>query len=248
VGVPACPPKPWRRREPTRSNRKPSEPSNKPARKETPPDSGKTWLAAFDTDRFHAKRVFFVAHREEILRQALDTFRRIRPEATLGLYTGTEKDPTANVLFASIQTLGKKAHLRNFGSNAFDYIVVDYIGNHRAFLLKPQTLLGLDKATERSLLLSSSSRKVNSSCPPAAWLPTSSKPSTSCARSCVPPKSPKPDVPGMRVSASDMKHGPPHSKSTTPVTTHAPSTKRMARGSRSSARWAISRKLKSGPF
>jgi len=46
---------------------------------------GKTWLAAFDSVRFGAKRVLFVAHREEILRQALDTFRRIRPDATLGL-------------------------------------------------------------------------------------------------------------------------------------------------------------------
>ena len=64
---------------------------------------GKTWLAAFDSVRFGAKRVLFVAHREEILRQALDTFRRIRPDATLGLHTGADKDPTADVLFASIQ-------------------------------------------------------------------------------------------------------------------------------------------------
>ena len=86
---------------------------------------GKPWLAAFDSVRFGAKRVLFVAHREEILRQALDTFRRIRPDAKLGLYTGTDKDPTAAVLFATIQTLGKAAHLRNVGSNAFDYIIID---------------------------------------------------------------------------------------------------------------------------
>ena len=118
---------------------------------------GKTWLAAFDTDRFGAKRVLFVAHREEILRQALDTFRRIRPEATLGLYTGTEKDPSADVLFASIQTLGKKAHLRNFGSNAFDYIVVDEFHHaaartYRQLIdhFKPEFLLGLTATPERT--------------------------------------------------------------------------------------------------
>ena len=118
---------------------------------------GKTWLAAFDTDRFRAKRVLFVAHREEILRQALDTFRRIRPEATLGLYTGTEKDPTADVLFASIQTLGKKAHLRNFGSNAFDYIVVDEFHHAAARTYRqlidhfePEFLLGLTATPERT--------------------------------------------------------------------------------------------------
>ena len=46
---------------------------------------GKTWLAAFDSVNFQAKRVLFVAHREEILLQALKTFRRIRPKAKLGI-------------------------------------------------------------------------------------------------------------------------------------------------------------------
>ena len=41
---------------------------------------GKTWLSAFDTNRPEFRRVLFVAHREEILNQALDTFRRIRPD------------------------------------------------------------------------------------------------------------------------------------------------------------------------
>ena len=50
---------------------------------------GKTWLSAFDSVSF--KRVLFVAHREEILGQALQTFRRIRPHDYLGRYTGQEK-------------------------------------------------------------------------------------------------------------------------------------------------------------
>jgi HKD family nuclease len=54
---------------------------------------GKTWLSAFDTVVAKAERVLFVAHREEILDQALQTFRRIRPEAVLGKYTGTERFP-----------------------------------------------------------------------------------------------------------------------------------------------------------
>jgi superfamily II DNA or RNA helicase len=37
---------------------------------------GKTWLAAFDTARPQFRRVLFVAHREEILRQSLEVFRR----------------------------------------------------------------------------------------------------------------------------------------------------------------------------
>jgi len=61
---------------------------------------GKTWLAAFDSDRPEYRRVLFVAHREEILSQAMETFRRIRPQASLGRYTGTQKDVRADVLFA----------------------------------------------------------------------------------------------------------------------------------------------------
>src|SRR5262249_57531554 len=82
---------------------------------------GKTWLAAFDTDRREYRRVLFVAHREEILAQALATFRRIRPTAVLGFYTGDEKAPDADVLFASIQTLGRSRHLSQFSPDAFDY-------------------------------------------------------------------------------------------------------------------------------
>jgi hypothetical protein len=66
-----------------------------------------------------------VAHREEILQQSWDTFRRIRPDARLGFYTGQQREPDADVLFASIQTLGRAAHLERFPRDAFDYIVVD---------------------------------------------------------------------------------------------------------------------------
>ena len=44
---------------------------------------GKTWLAAFDCDRPEFRRVLFVAHREEILDQAVQVFRRIRPTSEL---------------------------------------------------------------------------------------------------------------------------------------------------------------------
>jgi HKD family nuclease len=84
---------------------------------------GKTWLSAFDSKPF--RRVLFVAHREEILGQALATFRAIRPHDSMGRYTGGEKSPAAAVLFASIQTLGRQAHLDRFAPDEFDYIVVD---------------------------------------------------------------------------------------------------------------------------
>ncbi len=84
---------------------------------------GKTWLAAFDTARPQFRRVLFVAHREEILRQSLEVFRRVRPDADLGLYYGGQKHPDATVLFASVQTLAGNLH--KFPPDRFDYVVVD---------------------------------------------------------------------------------------------------------------------------
>ncbi len=118
---------------------------------------GKTWLAAFDTNRSEYRRVLFVAHREEILAQALVTFRRIRPTAVLGLYTGDEKAPEADVLFASIQTLGRTRHLGQFAPDTFDYIIVDEFHHAAATTYRrlidhfqPRFLLGLTATPERT--------------------------------------------------------------------------------------------------
>lgn len=118
---------------------------------------GKTWLSAFDSNRPEFRRVLFVAHREEILSQAMETYRRIRREAHLGLYTGQEKVPEADVVFASIQTLGSVRHLRNFDPAAFDYIVVDEFHHACARTYRqlidhfdPKFLLGLTATPERT--------------------------------------------------------------------------------------------------
>ena len=118
---------------------------------------GKTWLSAFDSSAGKFDRVLFVAHREEILEQAMRTFRAIRPKARLGLYTGTEKMADAEVLFASIQTLGRMAHLRQFDSKHFDYVIVDEFHHaaaqtYRRLLgyFEPDFLLGLTATPERT--------------------------------------------------------------------------------------------------
>ncbi len=118
---------------------------------------GKTWLAAFDCDRPEFKRVLFVAHREEILDQARATFRRIRPSAVLGHYTGERKDERSDVLFASIQTLSRSEHLHRFSPTDFDYIVIDEFhhaaaASYRKLIayFRPTFLLGLTATPERS--------------------------------------------------------------------------------------------------
>ena len=116
---------------------------------------GKTWLSAFDSEEFD--RVLFVAHRDEILTQAMGTFRKIRPNARFGRFTGSEKDLEADVIFASIQTLGRTSHLKTFKPTSFDYIIVDEFHHaaartYRTLIdyFKPQFMLGLTATPERT--------------------------------------------------------------------------------------------------
>lgn len=116
---------------------------------------GKTWLSAFDSEQF--ERVLFIAHREEILNQAMTTFRRIRPQAGFGQYHAGEKTADAQVLFASIQTIHRDEHLLRFAPDAFDYIVVDEFhhacaSTYRKVIdyFEPHFLLGLTATPERT--------------------------------------------------------------------------------------------------
>jgi len=118
---------------------------------------GKTWLSAFDAQAMQASRILFVAHREEILQQSLQTFACIAPEKTSGFYAGQRKDSEAEMLFASIFTLGKKKHYSKFSPHHFDYIVIDEFHHasapsyqHILNYFKPKFLLGLTATPERS--------------------------------------------------------------------------------------------------
>lgn len=118
---------------------------------------GKTWLAAFDAARPEFGRILFVAHRDEILRQALASFRRIRPAASAGLFMGDERVANADMVFASVQTLSRMVHLTRFEPRAFDYIVIDEFHHASARTYRriidhfePMFLLGLTATPERS--------------------------------------------------------------------------------------------------
>jgi superfamily II DNA or RNA helicase/HKD family nuclease len=118
---------------------------------------GKTWLAAFDATRMGARRVLFVAHREEILSQAAQTFIRIRPKARVSLYSGQSHDAEVDVLCASVQTLAKATHLARFTPQHFDYVVIDEFhhaaaATYRRLLVHfaPAFLLGLTATPDRT--------------------------------------------------------------------------------------------------
>jgi superfamily II DNA or RNA helicase len=115
---------------------------------------GKTWLAAFDTARPQFKRVLFIAHREEILKQSRAVFRQVQPDGDLGLFIGGEKRPDARFVFASVQTLAGR--LEAFEADAFDYIVIDEFHHaaapsYRRVIdhFQPKFLLGLTATPDR---------------------------------------------------------------------------------------------------
>ncbi len=110
--------------------------------------TGKTYLAAFDSKNY--RRILFLAHREEILKQAQASFKNVRPEASTGMYYGKEKDDSADIYFATVQTLSREDNLHRFRSTYFDYIIVDEFHHAAADSYKvilehfnPKFLLGL---------------------------------------------------------------------------------------------------------
>ena len=117
---------------------------------------GKTYLAAFDSKDY--KRVLFVAHREEILKQAAASFKNVRNSDDYGFFNGDEKCTDKSVVFASVSTLGRAEYLNKeyFAPDYFDYLVIDEF--HHAVndqykriveYFKPQFLLGLTATPER---------------------------------------------------------------------------------------------------
>jgi len=117
---------------------------------------GKTYLAAFDSREY--ERVLFVAHREEIIKQAKDSFNRVSPEKTTGLFYADQKEFDKDAVFAIVNTLGKEEYLNKdyFAKDEFDYIVIDEFHHAAADIYKrvldyfePEFLLGLTATPER---------------------------------------------------------------------------------------------------
>lgn len=117
---------------------------------------GKTYLAAFDSVKY--EHVLFVAHREEILRQAASSFKNVRHSDDYGFFYGKQKDTDKAVIFASVATLGRKEYLTEsfFAPDYFDYVIIDEFHHavneqYRRIVnyFKPKFLLGLTATPER---------------------------------------------------------------------------------------------------
>ena len=117
--------------------------------------SGKTYLAAFDTRNFGAKRLLYIVHRESILKDARESFIKVfGAERTYGFYTGNENSLDADFIFATSNMLGR--HLDSFKKDEFDYIIYDEVhhvvaetGKKIFEYFEPEFILGLTATPER---------------------------------------------------------------------------------------------------
>ncbi len=125
--------------------------------------TGKTVISALDYKRFRKQhsgqpcRLLFVAHREEILKQSLYTFRSVLKDANFGeLLVGSHKADSIDHLFISIQTFNSQDFTTKTAADFYDYIVVDEF-HHAAAptyqklleYYQPKILLGLTATPER---------------------------------------------------------------------------------------------------
>lgn len=119
--------------------------------------TGKTYLSAFDVKNYNPKRMLFVVHRENIALAAMNSFKKIIKNHSLGLFSGNKKELEADYIFATIQTIHKKEYREMFSPDTFDYIIIDEV--HRAGAssyqelveyFKPDFLLGMSATPERS--------------------------------------------------------------------------------------------------
>ncbi|WP_394498040.1 DUF3427 domain-containing protein [Shewanella sp. ENK2] len=117
--------------------------------------TGKTLISAFDFANFYSKqpeaKFLFIAHREEILKQAQSAFRGVLKNSQFGeLWVGNYKPNKYQHLFASVQSLNNSLEALTLSEDYFDYIVIDEVhhiaaSSYRSVLkhFSPKILLGL---------------------------------------------------------------------------------------------------------
>ncbi len=126
--------------------------------------TGKTVISAFDYKRFcelkggTRPRLLFLAHREEILNQSIQTYRHVLKDASFGQQMGGSTGDASSMdhLFCTIQTASSRELWRKLGEKFYDYIVIDEAHHSAASTYKdiltgfsPTILLGMTATPER---------------------------------------------------------------------------------------------------
>ena len=116
--------------------------------------TGKTVTAMSDAKAV-GRRTLFLAHRHELVDQAIAACRRIWPEAEVGRYEGSVREKDAYVVCGTIQSVTQ--HLEDFGPEDFGYLVIDECHHGTAETYRrimsyfhPAFTLGLTATPERA--------------------------------------------------------------------------------------------------
>jgi len=123
--------------------------------------TGKTVISAFDFKRFlsqHPKaKLLYVAHRKEILTQAMGTFQGILRDNNFGeLWVDGLEPSHYEQVFASVQTLNSRLDRLSLSPEYYDFIIIDEVhhiaaSSYRPIInyFQPKILLGLTATPER---------------------------------------------------------------------------------------------------
>lgn len=119
--------------------------------------TGKTYASAFALQDQNPKKALFLVHREQIAKQALQSYRNVFGDTkTFGLLSGNSKDTDVDCLFATMQTMSKKEVYSSFAPDIFDTIIIDEahrIGakSYQEIMdyFKPKFWLGMSASPER---------------------------------------------------------------------------------------------------
>ena len=116
--------------------------------------TGKTVTAVSDAKSV-GKRTLFLAHRHELVDQAMNAFRKIWPDVTVGRYEGSIREKDAYVVCGTVQSVA--GNLEDFQPDDFGYLVIDecHHGTAETYrkvmsYFRPSFTLGLTATPERA--------------------------------------------------------------------------------------------------
>jgi superfamily II DNA or RNA helicase len=119
--------------------------------------TGKTCASIFGIQKIKPEKILFLVHREQIAKQAMETYKIFFPEKQFGLFSGNQKEYNADYIFSTMQTMSKEEIHKQFKPDEFDFIIIDEV--HRAGApsyqkimnyFKPKFYLGMTGSPDRS--------------------------------------------------------------------------------------------------
>ena len=116
--------------------------------------TGKTVTAVADAKAM-GKKTLFLAHRNELISQAYNTFEEMWPDADINMYAAELKEKYGDVVCGSIQSV--TSNIEQFKQDEFGYIIIDEAHHSAADsykkilnYFKPEFTLGLTATPERA--------------------------------------------------------------------------------------------------